>query len=317
VTAKLLPNGDLLVVGADPHVWTDGGSPDRIADESRYVLRLDWNGRVLWKRRLTAHHDIAPTPDGKLLAVTFERRIAQDIHPNIPTRDDNLTILDQDGDVVASHSMLDAVNRSPGVFPLIGVKPSDLGGPPWIDLFHSNSVEWIRDPSLGGRLPGGSGRILVCFRHQSRIAVFDWAENRVVWTWGAGILSGPHDAHVLETGNILLFDNGVARKASRVIELDPRTDAIVWKWEANPPTSFFTASKGSAQRLPNGNTLLCESDRGRAFEITPEGTIVWAFLCPHRTQDGERAAIVHMRRLPRELIDGILRQAAAPLPPAQ
>ena len=38
-----------------------------------------------------------------------------------------------------------------------------------------------------------------------------------------------------------------------------------------------------AQRLPNRNTLITETDTGRAFEVTPEGEIVWQFLNPHRT----------------------------------
>jgi hypothetical protein len=41
-----------------------------------------------------------------------------------------------------------------------------------------------------------------------------------------------------------------------------------------------------ADRLPNGNTLIVESDAGRAFEVTAEGEIVWEFLNPDRMPDG-------------------------------
>jgi len=37
--------------------------------------------------------------------------------------------------------------------------------------------------------------------------------------------------------------------------------------------------------LPNGNTLITESENGKAFEVTPEGKIVWEFFNPHRAGD--------------------------------
>ena len=37
---------------------------------------------------------------------------------------------------------------------------------------------------------------------------------------------------------------------------------------------------GGVQRLANGNTLICESLHGRVFEVTPEGEIVWDYVCP-------------------------------------
>ena len=34
------------------------------------------------------------------------------------------------------------------------------------------------------------------------------------------------------------------------------------------------------QRLPNGNTLICESDAGRIFEVTQDKEIVWDYYSP-------------------------------------
>ena len=39
---------------------------------------------------------------------------------------------------------------------------------------------------------------------------------------------------------------------------------------------------GSSARLSNGNTLITESLRGRAFEVTPEGEVVWRWVSPYR-----------------------------------
>lgn len=303
----LLPGGDVLVVGSEEGRLPDGSPLEGIADDARYVLRLAWNGELIWKKKLTAHHDITLMPDGKLLALTFERRSVPQIHPNIPVRDDHLTLLDTNGEVLSSQSMLEMIGPHGDMFPLIEMRPTRLGGPPWVDLFHSNSVERMRHEGLFSRHTIYEPQnVLVCFRHQDRIAVFDLSQKRVIWAWGQDELDGPHDAQVLESGNILVFDNGLHRGWSRVIELNPINQKIVWQYKADPPESFHTRSKGSAQRLPNGNTLMADSDNGRAFEVTPEGEIVWEFLCPHDVSPDRRAAIVRIRRFSHEYIESII-----------
>ena len=304
--AELLPNGDLLAVGADPSVLPDGQPAAAPADDARYVLRLDWEGRLLWKKMLCAHHDIEVTPTGKLLALTFERRLVPSVDPDVKVRDGQLTLLNQDGTVIKSNSMLRAVSRSADVFPLESMGPVTVEGRRSIDLFHTNSIEWMRRKRLVGRHPlYDLSNILVCFRHQDRVAVLNWVSNEIVWAWGLGELSGPHDAHVLDNGHILLFDNGLVPKRSRAVEVDPLTGEIVWQYQGDPPASFYTMSKGSVQRLPNGNTLIAESDKGRAIEVTPDKEVVWEFICPHKVSADERAAIVRIKRFSHEFIDAI------------
>ena len=57
---------------------------------------------------------------------------------------------------------------------------------------------------------------------------------------------------------------------------------------------------GTAQRLANGNTLITESNAGRAFEVTRDGKIVWDFYNPQRAGEGDRyiATIFELLRLP-------------------
>lgn len=313
--ATLLANGDLAVVGADPWDWQDGGSPVRIHDDARYIARYDWNGKLLWEKRYRVHHDIEERPDGNLLTLTFERRQLPEIEPGIDIRDDYLTLLSPTGERLEARSVLDAIKRSGDVFKLevLPQHQSSLGGELYMDIFHTNAVQTQRDPNLAARNPFYVvGNVLVCFRHQDRIAMYDWQADKWIWAWGAGELDGPHDAQVLPSGNILVFDNGFRRRNySRVIELDPLQKKIVWEYKADPPQSFFTRSKGSAQRLPNGNTLIAESDAGRAFEVTPDGDIVWEFLAPPvagaegaaSPTRSKRPAIVRMIRYPKEVID--------------
>jgi hypothetical protein len=307
---ELLPDGDLLVVGWDA---SEAGEPG-IADEKRYLLRFAWDGTLKWKRTMPAHHDIEVTPRGQLLTLTFARRLIPSIDTAIVVRDDRLTVLGLDGQLARSVSFYDVVSRSPDVFPLSRVAPNTAGGAPWIDLFHGNSVEWMRRPALAAKSPiYGPTNVLVSFRHQDRIAIVDFDEQEVVWSWGLGVISGPHDAQVLDDGHILLFDNGIARGWSRAIELDPLTGRIVWEYHAPIPKSLYTVNRGSAQRLPNGNTLIANSDNGTAFEVTKDGAVVWRYNVPDRNDRGHRAAIVRVKRHEKSFIDGLLGSGTRPV----
>ena len=99
-----------------------------------------------------------------------------------------------------------------------------------------------------------------------------------MWSWGRGRVSAQHDAQMLENGHILIFDNGLDRARSRVIELDPVTREIVWEYGVGDDEEFFTPGRGGAHRLPNGNTLIANSNTGEAFEVTPDRRVVWRFF---------------------------------------
>jgi len=67
-------------------------------------------------------------------------------------------------------------------------------------------------------------------------------------------------------------------------------------------TPFYSSLVSSAQRLPNGNTLITEGQSGRIFEVTPEHEIVWEYMS-HYTVRTLRANIVYRAyRLPYEWV---------------
>lgn len=89
----------------------------------------------------------------------------------------------------------------------------------------------------------------------------------------------------MESGSILVFDNGNLRPGmsnpfSRAIEFDPKTMEVTWDYTDPTPISFFSPFMGGAERLWNGNTLICESAFGRLFEVTPDRTLVWEYVIP-------------------------------------
>lgn len=126
---------------------------------------------------------------------------------------------------------------------------------------------------------------------------------------------GQHHAHVIPRGlpgegNLLVFDNGgwggyglpnpssptgqknAVRDHSRVLEIDPVSLEIVWQYtptEAGfqaPLDSyrFYSPYISSAQRLPNGNTLITEGADGRIFEVTREHELVWEYISPYKNK---------------------------------
>ena len=59
--------------------------------------------------------------------------------------------------------------------------------------------------------------------------------------------------------------------------------AALWTYKATPPTAFYSSEISGAQRLPNGNTLICEGIKGNLFEVTSAGETVWRYVCPVTT----------------------------------
>jgi len=56
---------------------------------------------------------------------------------------------------------------------------------------------------------------------------------------------------------------------------------IVWTYSSKNNTSFFSTIGSSAQRLANGNTLVCSMNDGHFFEVYPSDTsIVWEYINP-------------------------------------
>jgi hypothetical protein len=111
-----------------------------------------------------------------------------------------------------------------------------------------------------------------------------------------------HDAQWIESGcpgegNILVFNNGAGRpgrKYSSVDELVPPVDSngnyylepgdaygpkdVIWSYTAENPPDFYSGHISGAQRMPNGNTIICEGAKGRFFEVTLDMEIVWEYL---------------------------------------
>jgi hypothetical protein len=303
--AQLLQNGDLLV----PALGRRGGRLGRTVLRPRSLLRLSWDGALLWRSDVHAHHSATELPDGRIVALTTEARIVPGYHSNTEVLDDRLTVLKARGRLERLVSLYDVLSDNAIGFVLKPVTPTEKGSAKGIDLFHINTVTALGLASLKhrGELFRPSN-VLITLRHQNTLAVIDLDAARLVWAWGQKELDGPHDGTLLPNGHFLVFDNGLTRGWSRVLEVDPQTQTIVWQYPKVEDPSLFTKSYGAAVRLDNGNTLLTDSDSGHAIEVTPEGEMVWELYNPNINSDGRRQPINGVRRYNPALIEPRLKQ---------
>jgi hypothetical protein len=286
--AELFPNGNLAV--------TDGRGR---------LLWFSWTGKVKWKKALRAHHDLEITPDGKIAVLTRGFRKIPEVSTSHEVNDNVITLLERNREIVGTLSLYDTLSQNS-----IGFRFLDrIVVKKRIDLIHANSVEWVRPERSWDTRPGSvyePGNVLVSVRHQDTIVILNWPRKELVWAWGQGVISAQHDASWLRNGNILLFDNGLASKRSRVVEVNPLSREIVWEYSGGRTDPFFSASRGSAQRLPNGNTLVAVSDSGHAFEVTRDGRVVWKFWNPIVDEKNHRATIIRAKRYETKTVERLL-----------
>ena len=82
----------------------------------------------------------------------------------------------------------------------------------------------------------------------------------------------------------------------------------MWSYEGGLRHPFYSETCGAAHRLPNGNTLITETDKGRAFEVTESGEIVWEYYSPHRIGTNKEliASLLDVYRVKREYVSSWL-----------
>ncbi|MDZ7885131.1 MAG: aryl-sulfate sulfotransferase [Mycobacterium sp.] len=269
---ELLPNGNRLVLVTVPRVVPDLGT-HTVGDQGLYEVSPQ--GDIVWEWRAGDHlHEFGFSDEGW---VALRETVARD--------------------------------------------PED----PW-GYLEMNSAKSLGENHWYTERPDSvfhPDNIVISFRKANIIALIDKQSGKVAWKLGPYYAaepgaqhqrisvhkvprpldqtSGQHNPHMIAAGlpgagNILVFDNqggagyppasvGIYA-GSRILEIDPVTEDIVWQYTAEdsglPPWTFFSSFVSNAQRLPNGNTLITEGMQGRLFQVTPDGDIVWEYHSPYQ-----------------------------------
>lgn len=274
--AYVFPNGDLLGIY-----------------EGLGIVKLDARSNVLWAHRGGIHHDLEVLPNGEIWVLDRKGKILPRINPEKGVLEDFVTVLGPGGRVRRQISILESFERSRHAALLSRMERQG-------DIFHTNTLE-VLDGRFADRHPAfRKGNVLLSVLKLDALAILDPDREEIVWA-RTGSWRRQHQPTFLDSGRLLLFDNtGPGRSISRVIEVDPLTGEIGWQFGGTPEADFASRTLGSNQRLPNGNTLITESENGRALEVAPDGRVVWEFYNPHRAGDRKElvAVLFELVRLP-------------------
>ncbi len=265
----LLPNGNLFVNERCEN-------PKGVSLTVSGVMReYDWSGNIVWQHLDEyQHHDARRLAGGGVAYLAFA---------DMSEADQRRVI----GGIAGSET-------ESGILGEVIREVDDAGGLVWewnlaqlgYDEFplhananrwsygHTNTIQQLSD-----------GNYLISSKTMNLLFIVDRRSGKLVWHYQNNEMGGQHDAQMLDNGRILLFANGAFAPDlhySQVWELDPGTKEIVWRYKAkNNPMSFFSPHISGCQRLHSGNTLICEGARGCIFEVTPEGDVVWEYVCPY------------------------------------
>ena len=274
VVTDVLTAQDIVNLGRDPAITTGPWNSERILEIQQTGPT---SGQIVWEWRAIDHlvQDFDPSaPDFDVVAARPER-----IDVNYPANPATTLWLHING--IDYNEQLDQIVVSCRNW-------SEL----WV-IDHSTTTGEARGSTGGDQGKGGD-------------LLYRWGNPAAYDTAGPQQLANQHDVQWIRpglpgAGNLLCFNNliGLVRgigNASAVTELAPPVSptgayaltpgqaygpaAPVWEYLAPVPTDFYSAIVSSAQRLPNGNTLVHSGQGNRSFELGLNDQIVWEVPVP-------------------------------------
>ena len=292
----------------------------------------------------------APVVEGtSTLILTHTNRLQPRV-ADVMLEDDRLVEVSWKGDVLwewVASDHIDELGFAPDARKSIKAAQSFNKARGSFDWLHINSAHYV-GPNRWfdqGDMRFAPNNVIISSREASLLAVVG-RDGKIVWRLGPDFseskelrairqIIGQHHAHIIPkglpgAGNLLVFDNGgssgygfaspiapdgvgaFARSTSRVVEINPVTLELVWSY-TNP--RFFSTNISSAQRLPNGNTLITAGAGGRMFEVTTQGAIVWEYMYPLFSGANASNAVYRAYRIPYGWIPQITRPTERPVAP--
>ncbi len=289
---RLLANGNLLMTGADvslqPPPPPDPAQPpppfqERVRGLGGYhttLCEVDWEGEVVWEYvNAFQHHDFFRFDNGHTLVPVWVE-LPEALHKMV--RGGRLARPEQTPQLIGDDLVeIDASGqevRRVHVWKLLH---------PFKDPIAPTVRRW-EWTHVNGIDVNAAGEVVFSARHIDRIGILN-ADGALTWKFGQTHrqhqptwVSADGDGST-ERRNILVFDNG--ESSSRVIEIDPAKDEIVWTFRGKPAHQFFSGHISGAVRLETGNVLICEGTSGRLFETSRAGEVVWEWINPFLNTD--------------------------------
>jgi len=300
---RLLDNGNLLMTGSDidlPPAPKDEPTKaplpfeqhvTRLGGYHTTLCELNWQGDIVWEyENRSQHHDFFRFANGNTMVPEWVE-LPENLHKEVrggykmPRErlprllGDDLVEVDKDGKEVRrinTWKLLDPI-KDP-------ITPT------------TRRWEWTH---VNGIDINSKGEIVFSCRNTDRVAIINAAATEITWKFSRS--HGQHNPTWVDD-NIQIFDNGDS-SSSRVIEVDPANDEIVWTYHGVPFQQFYSGHISGASRLASGNTLICEGTSGRIFEVNKARDVVWEWINPFVNNNKRGEATVSIYRAHRYSVD--------------
>jgi len=271
--------------------------------EYKGLFKLDRQGQIIWRLPYETHHSVDKDWEGNYWVCG--RKPRKELDPRIPMIqrpfwEEFILQVSPQGKILQEISVFELIfeNGYEGV--LLGHGPSDimLHGQ---DLVHLNDIKVLHPKKAEAFAEFQAGDLLVSLRNLNMICVVDARERRIKWHH-IGHFLRQHDPHFLDDGTISVFDNrddqaqGQILGGSRIVTLDPGTGRLQTLYQGSEDEPFFTGILGKHQHLENDNILITEGQKGRVFEVTSQGEIVWEYV--HKYDEDHVAWVEQGQRYP-------------------
>jgi len=284
-----MENGNILVIA-----WHGIPAAEAI-NKGRFKSSI--NGSKLWSERILEIQPIG-TNDAKVIwQWSLWDHIIQDESISKP-----------DFNIISNHPELMNVNFAP------------MAGSDWIHMnsvsynktldqvilsCHNNSEIWIIDHSTTikeaashtGGISGYGGDILYRWGNPQAYNIGGKSSQKFFRQHNAYWIPN----HYSDGGDIMIFNNGLGRTPaySTVEIISPSISSLgvynpglpygptnqKWIYKDSIPTNFYSPVISGAQRMPNGNTMICSGNPGKLFEVTPQNKVVWEYINPVSADD--------------------------------
>jgi len=308
--ARLTPTGSVVVSmrRSTPTPGRPGYDKYHMGGATGMLMEMDWDGEVLFEHFDPGmHHDFEKMDNGHYIYVGWEPLppdVARKVrggqkgteHKDGTMFGDYFREVDSSGKTVWEwHGM---EHFDPDIDIIGAIHPRE-------EWTHINTVDAMPD-----------GNIMSCSRHTDGAFIVDRESGDIVWRWGNVAyldretgniehrdirdpknMGGPHNAHIIReglpgAGNMLIYDNAMYTFYSRALEVDVKSGDIVWQSEGEYGLEGYVKGRvhfapfiSSAERLPNGNTLICCGGNGVVFEVAEDKEIVWHWVRPTPNMD--------------------------------
>lgn len=263
--------------------------------DGRGVVRVNACGQILWQNRDRSNHSIFADSDGVLWTPVYLEKQSDTKLFSQPFGMDGVASFDPDtGEKLSQINLFETLVNSDNLG-LLQKSAARIK-----DVVHLNDVEVLGADMAGAFPQFNTGDIMLSLRNLNQLWILDADTQALKW-WFSGPMMGQHDPDFQPDGTITVLDNRPSTghlkstdnpgriAGSRILKIDPKTRTSSTLYQSDVNNTFFTPYRGKHQLLDNGNILIAESDRGRVFEVAPDGKVVWSFV---NGWDDERVAWV-------------------------